>query len=190
MQRHQCRVASLVLYVLLAAGCGSNNPENAPAAGTGSPPEADETVSTTRTEITADDLVAYERGIRRESAAVRAAQQAAAAATDAQERGRAMQAQWDTATIPLGAEASGLRENRYRAVRLVVHDLLRDLDFKGEIDGPMSIDLERADAATKARLARDAYADLDPASAAALRAAIPRLTPAWVEYVKLTAVAG
>jgi hypothetical protein len=142
------------------------------------------------TQITDNELAAYERGIRREIDAVRAAQQAAANAADAQERGRAMQAQWETATIPQGAEASGLGESRYRAVRKVVHDVLRDLDFKGEIDGPMSIDLARADEATKARLARGPYADLDSESAAALRAAIPRLVPAWIEYVNATAVAG
>ena len=180
---HRVVLSLLAVFVI---GCGGN--ESAPEAGTA--PPAGEAATPAITQITADDLAAYERGIRRETDAVRAAQQAAAAATDAQERGRAMQAQWDTATIPLGAEASGLSENRYRAVRLVVHDLLRDLDFKGEIDGPMSIDLARADEATKARLARDAYADLDAASAAALRAAVPRLTPAWVEYVTLTAVAG
>jgi hypothetical protein len=177
----------LTLLAVFAIGCGGN--DSVPAAENDAP-AASAPGASVSTEITADDLAAYERGIRRETEAVRAAQQAAAAATDAQARGRAMQAQWDTATIPLGVEASGLSENRYRAVRLVVHDLMRDLDFKGEIDGPMSIDLERADEATKARLARDAYADLDPASAAALRAAVPRLTPAWVEYVKLTAVAG
>ncbi len=73
---------------------------------------------------------------------------------------------------------------------MAVHDVLRTLDFQGKIDGPLSIDLARADEATKARVAGDAFAGLPAASAAALRAAIPRLTPAWVEYMTLTAVAG
>jgi hypothetical protein len=142
------------------------------------------------TQITSEELAAYERGIRREIEAVHAAQKAAASAADPQERGRAMQAQWEAATIPQGAEASGMSESRYRAVRTVVHDVLRDLDFKGEIDGPMSIDLSRADEATKTRLARGPYADLDSESAAAVRAAVPRLAPSWIEYTTLTAVAG
>jgi hypothetical protein len=176
----------VLLFVLLfSVSCSSN--ESADTA-TGGGSEAASGAAAAR--ITNDDLLAYERGIRREIEAVNAAQQAAAKATDPQERGRAMQAQWETATIPQGAEASGLGESRYRAVRKVVHDVLRDLDFKGEIDGPMSIDLSRVDEATKARLARGPYADLDDESAAALRAAVPRLVPAWTEYVKATAVAG
>ena len=185
MPRPSC-LALFIAATLTVAACGGG--ESPAESLEGSPPAG--TPSAAVAEITAADLAAYERGIRRETEAVRSARQAAASATDAQERGRAMQAQWDTATIPLGAEASGLGENRYRAVRTVVHDVLRQLDFQGKIDGPMSIDLERVDEATKQRLSRDAFADLPPDSAATLREAVPRLVPAWIEYVKLTAVAG
>ena len=148
------------------------------------------TVSGPKRHITADDLAAYERSIRRETDAVRAAQQAAAAATDAQARGQAMQAQWDTATIPLGAEASGLSEARYRDVRNSVDQVLTTLDFQGKIDGPLSIDLERADEQTKSRVSGDAFAGLPPDAAMALRARMDRLVPLWSEYKKLVAVAG
>jgi hypothetical protein len=181
-------VCPVLLCVALAAACGGASSSEAPVAGAAD--TAQETDAAAAVEITAEDLAAYERGIAREIEAVRAAQQKAAAATTAQERGDAMQAQWDTATIPQGAEASGLGEARYRAVRTVVHDLLRDLDFKGEIEGPLSLDVARADDATKARLSGDVYARLPAASAAALRAAVPRLAPVWGEYMTLTAVAG
>ena len=114
----------------------------------------------------------------------------AANAGDPQERGRALQAQFESATIPLGAQAAGLDEEKYRNVRQSVIEVLRTLDFQGKIDGPLSIDLERASEATKARLARDAYADLPPTAAEALRSRIDRLVPVWIEYVTLTAVAG
>ncbi len=52
------------------------------------------------------------------------------------------------------------------------------------------MDLSRADAATKERLARDPFADLPPDSAVALRAQMDRLVPVWIDYVRLTAVAG
>jgi hypothetical protein len=45
----------------------------------------------------------------------------------------------------LGAEASGLSESRYRDVREGVNRVFTTLDFQGKIDGPLSIDLERAD---------------------------------------------
>ena len=73
--------------------------------------------------LTTDTLAAYERGLRREIEAVRAAQQLTASATDPEQRSQAMQAQWETATIPQGAQASGLDEARYRDVREAVADL-------------------------------------------------------------------
>jgi hypothetical protein len=176
--------------VVLAVACGGNEPATESADENPSAAAGEAASSAAVATITAEDLAAYERGIRRESEAVRAAQKVAASAADAQARGEAMQAQWETATIPQGAEASGLSESRYRAVRLVVHDILQTLDFQGKIDGPMSIDLSRADEATKTRLSRDAFADLPPDSAATIREAVPRLAPAWIEYVTLTAVAG
>jgi hypothetical protein len=128
--------------------------------------------------------------LRAEIDAVKAAQEKATAAATAQERSEAMQAQWDTATVPLGAAASGLAEPRYRDVRERVDRVFTSLDFQGKIDGPLSIDLERADAATKARVSGDAFADLPPETAMALRARMDRLVPLWSEYKRLVAVAG
>ena len=101
-----------------------------------------------------------------------------------------MQAQWETATIPLGAAASGLSEPRYREVREGVNLVFTTLDFQGKIDGPLSIDLERADAQTKARVSGDAFASLPAPAATALRARMNRLVPLWGEYMMLVAVAG
>lgn len=136
------------------------------------------------------DLDAYERGLKREIEAVRAAQKQATAATDAQERGRAMQAQWEDATVPQGAEAAGLPVDRYRRLRTAVNEVFSTLDMQGKIDGPLSIDLSRASATMKQRLGRDAFSDLSSASAVALRARMDRLVPIWIEYVTLVAVAG
>ena len=101
-----------------------------------------------------------------------------------------MQAQWETTTIALGATASGLSEARYRDVRDAVNRVFTTLDFQGKIDGPLSIDLERADADTKARVSGDAFAGVPPAAATALRARMDRLVPLWSEYKTLVAVAG
>lgn len=64
------------------------------------------------------------------------------------------------------------------------------LDCQGKIDGPLSIDLERADEATQARVSGDAFAPLSAASASALRARMNLLVPIWSEYQTLVAVAG
>jgi hypothetical protein len=141
----------------------------------------------TFTELELDN---FARGLRKEIAAVKAAQEGAASAPSAQERGQAIQEQWETATIPVGAEASGLSETRYRDVRDVVNRVFTTLDFQGKIDGPLSIDLERADPRTKARLSGDAFAELPPETATALRSRMDRLVPLWSEYKKLVAVAG
>jgi hypothetical protein len=140
--------------------------------------------------FTEADLDGLERGLRREIDAVKAAQARASTAKTAAERGDAIQAQWETATVPLGAQASGLSEVRYRDVRETVDQVLTTLDFQGKIDGPLSLDLERVDAETKARMSRDALADLPPDAATALRARMDRLVPVWGEYKKLVAVAG
>ena len=136
------------------------------------------------------ELDKFESGLRREIEAVKAAQQKASSAATAQERGEAIRAQWETATIPLGAVASGLPEPRYRDVRDGVNRVFTTLDFQGKIDGPLSIDLERADAETKARVSGDAFAGLPPETAKALRARMDRLVPIWSEYMRLVAVAG
>ena len=135
-------------------------------------------------------LVTTKRWTTVDLPAYRRISQKAASASTAQERGEAMQAQWETATIPLGAEAAGLSEPQYRDVRDGVNRVFTTLDFQGKIDGPLSIDLERADPETKARVSGDAFAGLAPEAAMALRARMDRLVPLWSEYKKLVAVAG
>jgi hypothetical protein len=175
-------VSLVFLLIAVSLACGSDTPA----------PEASSSASASNVsaEFSESDLDAFERGLKKEIDAVKAAQQQAATAANPQDRGRALQEQFETATIPLGAQASGLDQARYENVRRAVTEVLRTLDFQGKIDGPLTMDMDRADDATKARLARDAYADLPPSSANALRARLDRLVPVWVEYVNLTAVAG
>jgi hypothetical protein len=54
----------------------------------------------------------------------------------------------------------------------------------------VSLDLQRADAETKARVSGDAFGELPVESATALRARMDRLVPLWSEYKTLVAVAG
>lgn len=100
-----------------------------------------------------------------------------------------MQAQFETATIPEGAKASGLGD-RYAAVRNTIHDVLRTLDMQGKIDGPVSIDMASASPEMKAQLAKDPMAELPASSAEALRARLNDVAAQWAEYVRLTAVGG
>jgi hypothetical protein len=179
-------MVTTLTIVLSGVACGGNNSstvtsrENAPAG-------QDDSAPVTFTEADLDKLG---QGLRAEIDAVKAAQQKATAAATAQERGEAMQAQWETATVPLGAAASGLGEPRYHDVREGVDRVFTTLDFQGKIDGPLSIDLERADPETKARVSGDAFADLPPETAMALRSRMDRLVPLWTEYKRLVAVAG
>ena len=183
--KRTCMVAALTLG-LFGVACGVNNP-NEEATRANAPAAEDDSKQLAFTEA---DLDKFERGLRREIDAVKAAQQKAASASTAQERGAAIQAQWETATIPLGAEASGLSDTQYRDVREGVDRVFTTLDFQGKIDGPLSIDLERADPDTKARVSGDAFAELPPEAATALRARMDRLVPVWSEYQRLVAVAG
>ena len=186
MRSQGSAAAIVVRALLLLPGCGGTSDEPASTtaldAGRGA---ADGPVA-----LTAADLDALERGLRAEIAAVREAQQKSSAAKTPQERGEAIQATFEDATIPQGADAAGLPLQQYRAVRETVTGIFQTLDFQGKIDGPLSMDLSRADAATKERLARDPFADLSSDSAAALRAQMDRLVPVWIDYVGLTAVAG
>jgi hypothetical protein len=182
----------LTTALLTSVGCGNSTE---PAGGTtpaggSSPTVSAPAAARSSATLTGDVITRFERGLRREIEAVRAAQQRSANAKTPQERGEAIQASFEDATIPLGAEAAGLPVDQYRDVRETITGVLRTLDMQGKIEGPMSIDLTRADEATKARLARDAFADLPPASAEALRAHLNQLVPVWAEYVNLTAVAG
>lgn len=183
--KHTRMVATLAV-ALVSIACGGND-DGAEESAAGTP--AGQSGSTLAA-FTEADLDKLERGLRSEIGAVKAAQQEAASAATAEERGKAIQAQWDSATVPLGAEAAGLSPARYREVRDAVDRVFTTLDFQGKIDGPMSIDLERADAATKARVSGDAFAELPAESAKALRATMDRLVPLWSEYKMLVAVAG
>ena len=183
---------AITAAILVIAGAGCADPNDKRTAPAGSVDErATATPSSTRPlELTSDTLNAYERGLKKEIEAVRAAQQRSGTATTAQERGEAIQASIEDANIPQGAAAAGLSVEQYRGLRETVNGIFRTLDFQGRIDGPLSMDLSRADAATKERLARDPFADLSSGSAAALRAQMDRLVRVWIEYVTLTAVAG
>jgi len=186
----RCWIAALVT-ALFAVACGDTSSvgerpgaNNTAASGEGSREQA------ANVAFTEADLDGLERGLRKEIEAVKAAQAKASGATTAAERGEAMQAQWETATIPIGAEGSGLPEARYRDVRESVDRVFTTLDFQDKIDGPLSLDLERADPDTKARVSRDAFTDLPAGAATALRTRMDRLVPVWSEYKTLVAVAG
>jgi hypothetical protein len=188
-----CTLAAL----FVVAACDASDTSNGPVDPRTSTPgasaartEAAPTGAATAIELTASRLDALERGFRKEVEAVRAAQDRARSATTPRARGEAIQAGFEDATMALGARAAGMPIEEYRHVREVVNETLRTLDYQGKVDGPLTIDLSRVDEATRARLSRDPLADLSPASAAALRTRIDRLVPIWLEYVRLTAVAG
>ena len=191
MKNTSTKVLAVLTIALGTFGCAEtkapDQTSQAPASNASAPAGQAGSKQVTFTEADLDQL---ERGWRSEIDAVKAAQAKAASAKTAQERGQAIQAQWETATIPAGAAASGLPEQRYRDIREKVDRVLTILDFQGKIDGPLSIDLERADADTKARVAGDAFAELPSQATAALRARMDRLVPVWIEYKKLVAVAG
>jgi hypothetical protein len=190
------RVVLTALATVIAAACGSDgNTGDQPAAGTppssasGTEPAA-AGESEPAAELTPADLEAYAKGLARETELVRAAQERGRTAATPEARGEAQQAQWADQTIPEGAKAAGLPVERYRAVRTTVHDTFRWLDYQGKIDGPMQLDTLAAPPDMKARLKRDPFEALTPESRAALQAMMDRLVPPWIEYVKMTAVAG
>lgn len=174
----------IAISLIGAAGCGADGRAQREAGPTAAQPDR------ARVELTAENLTGLRRGLQRELEAVRAAQQRTTSAKTAQERGEAIQASFEQATIPLGAEAAGLPVDEYRAVRDTVDEIFRTLDIQGKIDGPMSMDMSRVDEATRQRLNRDPFLGLSDVSAAALRAQMDALVPAWAEYVRQTAVAG
>ena len=189
MNQTGTRIIAAVTVALASFGCGDRTAtDQASQTSSASAPAGQ--AGSRQVTFTEADLDQFERGLRSEIDAVKAAQTKAASAKTAQERGQAIQAQWETATIPAGATASGLPEQRYRDIRDKVDRVLTTLDFQGKIDGPLSIDLDRADAETKARVSGDAFVELPPEAAAALRARMDRLVPVWIEYKKLVAVAG
>ena len=183
---------ALTLTVAACAGGGEQavpDSSAAPAAAEASTPSSSAETAAPLA-FTAADLEAYERGIMREAELVRAARARGAAATTPAERGAAAQAEWEDATIPGGAEAAGMPAARYRQLRSTVHRALQTLDFQGKIDGPQSLDTANAPAEMKARLTSDPFAELAPASAAALRARLDTVARAYVGYLSLTAVNG
>lgn len=192
-------LVSLFALTLLTAACRrAENHADAPAAEPGAGSAAEPLPASREpaadvgapVEVTEANLDAFERGFAKEIEVVRAAKQREAAAATPEERSQAAQAQWEEQTAPEGARAAGLPPEQYRAIRDTVTRVLETLDFQGKIEGPKSIDLERAPPEMRERVARDAYAELPSGSAAALRARMSRLVPLWVEYVNLTAVAG
>ena len=190
---HVRTVALAIALLTIASACGDGSSDRAAsgaAPSSGGEPAAAATAEATTRDLSAEDLDAYAKGLARETELVRAAQERAQAATTPQARGEAQQAQWEDQTIPEGAKASGLSAERYRVVRNTVNTTFQWLDFQGKIDGPMQLDTATAPPDMKARLTRDPFAALSPASRAELQAQMNRLVPAWIEYVKLTAVAG
>lgn len=177
---------------LLAAACGgsdssADDDSSADTAAAAAPATA---ASPALAELTTADLDALERGLRREAQLVRDAQQHSGTATTAEERGRAIQEGFPERTITIAAADVGMTAARYRAIRDAVDRVLTTLDFQGKIDGPMSIDTANADAALRARLTSDPFAELSSQSAASLRAHMDRIVPAWIEYTTLVAVSG
>ena len=180
-----------VLFFATVAACGNDEVPAGQSASDATPASATSAEGGAATrDLTAQDLDAYAKGLAHETELVRAAQERARTATTPQARGEAQQAQWEDQTIPEGAKASGLSPERYRAVRTTVNTTFQWLDFQGKIDGPMQLDTATAPPDMKARLARDPFDALSPASRTELQAQMNRLVPAWIEYVKLTAVAG
>ena len=184
--------APVLALCLLSAACGGNDSggSTGTAARDTERGEAALTRAIVNGSFTDADLDAYERSLKAEIVAVQDARRRADAAQTPAERGAAAQEEWEDATIPLGAEAAGMSVERYRELRTTVHEVFTTLDFQGKIEGPLSIDLEQVDAATKARIARDPFADLVPESAAALRSQMDRLVVTWAQYMTLVAVNG
>jgi hypothetical protein len=136
------------------------------------------------------DLDAYERGMRKEIELVKAAKLRGDTAKTPEERGAASQAAFESSTAPAAAQAIGAPVDRYQATRRTVNRVFETLDFQGKIPGPMQIDTARASPEMKQRLSGDAFGNLPPASAAALRRRLDALSRVWIEYMNLVAVNG
>jgi hypothetical protein len=188
---HRLAVPVLTLCFLSVA-CDGGNPAGGNATAVRQSVRTEEllTLAVANASFTDADLDAYQRGLQAEIAAVEEARRDADAARTPAERAAAAQAEWEGATIPLGAEAAGMSVERYGQLRATVHEVFSTLDYQGKIDGPLSVDLEQADPATKERIARDPFADLVPESAAALRSQMDRLVVTWTQYMTLVAVNG
>lgn len=186
---------SIVLLALVIAACGGGDAGSSDTAA--APPAADAAVNANAdptanasAAVTPADVEPFERGLRKEIEAVRAARARQASATTPAERGAAMQAQFETATAAEGAKAAGMDEARYGQVRQAMVQLLRTLDMQGKIEGPVSLDTTRVSPEQRRVLTDDPYAALAPATADAVRARLASLAAAWKEYIELTAVGG
>jgi hypothetical protein len=166
------------IALLPALGCAANSSNGVQAAGSITTQSSAKATADLSFAFTEADVAAYEKGLGEEIALVRAA------------RALAVQDEWEDHTIPGGAQAAGLSVDRYRKVRKAVNHVLETLDFQGKINGPLELDLEHAAPDMKQRLTSDPFAELAPASAAALRARMSSLVPVWVKYVELVAVNG
>ena len=186
----------LVITAIAAAACqraaqevgGTRRDE--PTAAEEVQPEPEEAGTFAPAAFTAEELEAFERGFAKEIELVRAARARVDAATTPEERGKAMQEQWEDATVPGGAQTAGLTPERYREVRDNVTYILETLDLQGKIDAPMEMDLSKATPEMRERMASDPFAKVPAESADALRARLDRLAALWSEYVSLGAMAG
>jgi hypothetical protein len=184
--------AATFALVLAIAGCGGEQ-----SAAAGDSARGDSAVSATATAsedtpfaFTDADLDAYEKGLRKEIELVHAAKARGDSAKTPAERGAASQAAFESSTAPAAAQAVGASLDRYQATRRTVNRVFETLDFQGKIAGPMELDTARASPEMKQRLSGDAFAELAPASATALRARLDTLSAVWIEYMKLVAVSG
>src|SRR6187399_253020 len=117
-------ITTAIVLALLGGACNSTPDRTVDSSTTAASEGENRTAPASFTETDLDKL---ERGLRREIEAVKAAQVKASSATTPQARGEAMQAQWDTATIPQGAEAAGLSADRYREIREAVDSVFTTL---------------------------------------------------------------
>jgi hypothetical protein len=181
----------LIAVSLVPAACGRDAADSPPASEpVDSAARAPSSAPALVNELTPSDVEAFERGFAKEIELVRAAKARGEAATTPEERGRAAQEEWAEQTAPGGAQAAGLEPERYWQIRETVTTILETLDLKGEIDGPMELNLEMAPPEMRRRVESDPFAALSPASAAALRDRLDRLAPLWSEYHGLGAQAG
>ena len=182
----------VLAFAFGALGCGTEEPGGGDSAAVASPtsggatsPAADAPFA-----FTDADLDALERGLQKEIELVHAAKARGDSARTPAERGAASQAAFETTTAPAAAQAIGASVERYEATRRTVNRVFQTLDFQGKIPGPMELDTANASPDMKQRLSSDPFAELAPASAAALRARLEPLSRVWIEYIKLVAVAG
>lgn len=187
--RAPAALALLALAALLPACAADREPPAAGDSAVTSPAVVAVPAAPSSGPLTAADLDLYERGLAHEIALVEAAQAELGDARTPEARGAAMQAQFETSTVPAAAAHLGVPAERYRDVRETVHEVLRTLDMTGAIEGPVSIDTARATGATRERLA-DPYGALPAEAAEALRARLDRLGPLYARYARLVAVGG